>query len=63
MTLGDLYRKIKEVGNQFNTYEIPLIDEHWDDVDFIVEAVQDSLTKEYYIKIIEIPNYHLDDDK
>lgn len=56
MTLGDLYRKIKEVGNQFNTYEIPLIDDDWHALDVIVEAVQDSSGK-YYIKIAEIPNY------
>ena len=56
MTLGDLYRKIKEVGNQFNTYEIPLIDDDWHALDVVVEALQDSLGK-YYIKIVEIPNY------
>jgi len=25
MTLGDLLRKAREVGNQFNTYEIPIM--------------------------------------
>lgn len=25
MTLGDLLRKAREVGDQFNTYEIPLM--------------------------------------
>lgn len=25
MTLGDLLRKLREVGNGFNTYEIPLM--------------------------------------
>lgn len=57
MTLGDLLRKLREVGDQFNTHEIPLINEDWDDVDFQVEIVQDSETKKYYIKMIEIPNY------
>ncbi len=63
MTLGDLYRKLREVGDQFNSYEIPLIDDDWNDIDVIVEAVQDSFDKKYYVKIVDIPNYHLDDDK
>ena len=63
MTLGDLYRKLREVGDQFNTYEIPLIDDDWNDIDVIVETVQDSFDKKYYIKIIEIPNYQEENDK
>ena len=27
MTLGDLIRKARETGDQFNTYEVPLYDE------------------------------------
>ena len=57
MTLGDLYRKLREVGDQFNSYEIPLIDDDWNDIDVIVEAVQDSFDKKYYVKIVDIPNY------
>lgn len=57
MTLGDLLRKLREVGDQFNTYEIPLINGDWDDVDFQIEVAQDSETKQYYVKVIEIVKY------
>lgn len=37
MTLGDLIRKAREVGNYFNTYEIPLMKDGLN-VDFDLEA-------------------------
>ena len=53
MTLADLIRKLREVGDQFTSYEIPLIDDDWNDIDIDVEIVQDTFDKKYYIKIIE----------
>lgn len=57
MTLADLLRKLREVGDQFNSYAIPLINGDWDDVDFQIEVAQDSETKQYYVKVIEIVKY------
>ena len=42
MTLGDLLRKAREVGDQFNTYEIPLVDEKEEKVDFDLDTVKDE---------------------
>lgn len=42
MTLGDLIRKAREVGNQFNTYEIPLVDEKEEKVDFDLDIIKDE---------------------
>ena len=60
MTLGDLLRKLREVGDQFNTYEIPLVDDNWDDVEYKVDIVQDSQDKKYYVMINEIIHYETD---
>lgn len=50
MTLADLIRKAKEIGDQFNTHEIPLVDELWCDIEVDLEAVQDTDDK-YYIQM------------
>lgn len=42
MTLGDLLRKAREVGNGFNTYEIPLVDEKEENVDFDLDIIKDE---------------------
>ena len=42
MTLGDLLRKLNEVGNQFNTYEILLVDEKEEKVDFDLDIIKDE---------------------
>jgi len=52
MTLGDLVRKLREVGDKFPTYEIPLVDVNWDDLDVTIEIVQDSYDGKYYVKVI-----------
>lgn len=52
MTLGDLIRKLREVGDQFNTYEIPIMKDGLH-VKFDIEA-QGSNEEGYYI---EITNY------
>ena len=52
MTLGDLIRKVREVGNGFNTYEIPLMKDGLY-VKFDIEA-QGSNDEGWHI---EITNY------
>ena len=52
MTLGDLIRKVREVGNGFNTYEIPLM-KNGLYVKFDIEA-QGSNDEGWHI---EITNY------
>jgi hypothetical protein len=42
MTLGDLLRKLREVGDQFNTYEVPLVDEKEGKVDFDLDTIKDA---------------------
>ena len=42
MTLGDLLRKLRDEGNQFNTYEIPLVDEKEEKVDFDLDIIKDE---------------------
>jgi len=45
MTLGDLIRKARETGDQFNTYEVPLYDEahiETQDVQFVPEKDTDG---------------------
>lgn len=32
MTLGDLIRKAREMGDQFSTYEVPLYDEEYEEI-------------------------------
>lgn len=51
MTLADLIRKAKEIGNQFNTWEIPLYDDaHVEitDVEFAAEKDEDG---EWFIQM------------
>ena len=51
MTLGDLIRKAKECGNQFNTYEVPLYGENGyiiKDIDFEIEQYDDG---SYYVNM------------
>ncbi len=50
MTLAELIRKAKEVGDQFNTYEIPLYDGSYDEI-FDVEFVADKDEDGYFIKM------------
>lgn len=52
MTLGDLIRKLREVGDQFNTFEIPIMKDGLY-VKFDIEA-QGSNEEGYHI---EITNY------
>ena len=42
MTLGDLVRKLREVGNQFNTYEVPLVDEKEEKLDLDLDTIKDE---------------------
>ena len=42
MTLGDLLRKLREVGDQFTSYEIPLVDEKEEKVDFDLDIIKDE---------------------
>ena len=42
MTLGDLLRKLREVGDQFNSYEVPLVDEKEEKVDFDLDTIKDE---------------------
>lgn len=57
MTLGDLIRKAREVGDQFNSYEIPLMSDGLY-VKFDLEA-QGSNDTGYHI---EITNYQLGEE-
>ena len=50
MTLGDLLRKLREVGDQFNSYEVPLIDENWEEWELDVETIQ-NMSGTYFIKM------------
>lgn len=51
MTLGDLLRKARDVGNGFNTYEIPITkDGQPFEIDFEAEGSND---KGWHINIIE----------
>ena len=46
MTLGDLIRKARETGDQFNTYEVPLYDEAYikiQNVQFEAEKDDDGI--------------------
>jgi hypothetical protein len=46
MTLGDLIRKARETGDQFNTYEVPLYNEahiEIQDVQFVPEKDTDGI--------------------
>ena len=52
MTLAELIRKSREVGDMFNTYEIPLVDEEWNNVSFDLEIVKDDFGK-YCIKVTQ----------
>ena len=48
MTLGDLIKKARDIGNMFNTYQVPLVNELWvefQDIQF--EAKQDTDNKWY----------------
>lgn len=50
MTLGDLIRKAREVGNQFNTWDVPLYDEDYceiKDVDLCVEKDEEG----YFVRL------------
>ena len=43
MTLADLLRKAREIGGQFNSYEIPLYDEAYAEItDVKFEAEKDE---------------------
>ena len=43
MTLADLIRKAREVGDQFNTYEVPLFDEAYVEIQNIsLESEKDE---------------------
>ena len=42
MTLGILLRKLRDVGDKFNTYEIPLVDEKEEKVDFDLDIIKDE---------------------
>lgn len=51
MTLGDLIRKARDCGNQFNTYDIPLYGENGfaiEDVDF---NVTQNIDGNYFINM------------
>lgn len=52
MTLGDLIRKAREVGDMFNTYDIPLFDEAYCEVQDIEFTVEDDDKDGYYIQMI-----------
>ena len=53
MTLGDLVRKLREVGDQFNSYEVPLVDEKEEKVDFDLDTFKDADGK-WYVQITRI---------
>lgn len=53
MTLGDLFRKLREVGNRFNTYEIPLVDEKEEKLDFDLDVIKDKDGK-YCVQVTRI---------
>ena len=42
MTLGDLIRKANKVGNQFDTFDIPLYDEQYDEIQDIQFSIQED---------------------
>ena len=42
MTLGELLRKGRDIGSGFNTYEIPLVDEKEEKVDFDLDIIKDE---------------------
>ena len=53
MTLGDLVRKLREVGDQFNSYEVPLVDEKELKVDFDLDTIKDA-DGNWYVQITRI---------
>ena len=50
MTLGDLIRKANKVGNQFDTFDIPLYDEAYVEIQDIRFQIEEE-DGEYFIQM------------
>jgi hypothetical protein len=51
MTLADLIRKARDVGDQFNTYEVPLFDEAYVEITNIVFEPEKDEDGKWFIQM------------
>lgn len=51
MTLGDLIRKANKVGYQFDTFDIPIYDEAYIEIQDVQFEVEDDEADGYFIQM------------